>query len=234
MPTGLDRNFTTPKRGNSCSNVVQGLLREDCEYMSSMGVSEMGLNEFGNNGRIWIGDDGPNELTFSNRAASPIIVLIWQSVGYDSSFVHAVQPYVTYSLPNTGDSVVISVGDTISGAFAALYDRTTTLTQYGQVYNTWGEFTSGQYATINVSREPNMSGNRIEILSGGGCVSNMDRCVFKCHSGNQCGKEFEYYLQDCDALSQDGNPHLGYVNGQPEGGCGGWENGGKVQIDFFD
>lgn len=167
--------------------------------MRSIDVSEMGINDFSNNGRIWIGDDGPNKLTFTNRADLPVTVVIWHSADFQSSFVRARQPYITYSLPNTGDSVVISVGDSVSGGFAALYDRTTTLSQYGQVYNTWGEFTSRLYATINVSREPNMRGNRIEIRAGGGYVSNMDTYVFKCKSGNSCWQDNTYYLQNCEA-----------------------------------
>lgn len=221
------------KRSIVCVNPVPGLPREDCEYMRSIDVSEMGINDFSNNGRIWIGDNGPNKLTFTNRADVPATLMIWHNADFQSSFVSARQPYVTYSLPITGDSVVISVGGNVSGGFAALYDRTTILSPYGQVYNTWGEFTSGPYATINVSREPNMRGNSMEIRTGGGCVSNMETCVFKCKSGNSCWQDNTYYLQNCEA--QAGNRRFGYdANGQPQGGCGGWENGGVVQVDLFN
>ncbi|KAJ3495746.1 hypothetical protein NLG97_g3174 [Lecanicillium saksenae] len=238
VAAALHNTFTAEeaKRGiASCSNLVQGLLQEDCEYMSRIGVDGMGFNDWNNNGKIWIGGDGPNIFTFANQADVPVILLIWLDVDFDSSFVRTRKPYVTYSLPNPGDTVVVSIDDGISGAFAALYDRTTPLTPYGQVYNTWGEFTSGPYATINVSREPNMGGNSMEIVTGGGCVSNMDTCVFKCYGNDVCWQDNTYYLKDCEAGSQPGNPHIGYdAKGQPQGGCGGWENGGVVQIDFLN
>lgn len=225
------------KRGLDCNNLVGGLIREDCEHMSNIGFGSQGKNDFYNNGIIWIGDDGPNKFTYTNRAdeggPASIIVVIWWANDDASSFVSSRQPYITYSLPNQGDHVTISVANGISGAFAALNHRITIL-RNGQVFNTWGEFTTGNSATIDVSRLPNMGGNRMEIYTGGGCNANMDRCVFKCKSGNTCWERDTYYLQNCDANSQPGDPHSGLAWGQPSGGCGGFSNGGNVWVDLHN
>lgn len=230
---------TISKRGFNCGNPVWGLNRADCQHMSDIGFGSQGKNDRGNNGLIWIGNDGPNKFHFTNRATeggdASVTVVVWYAKPYDyeSSFVNVRQPYITYSLEHPGDSVTISVANGVSGAFAALNHRITILRD-GQVYNTWGEFTTGNYATVDVSREPNMGGNRMEIHTGGGCTSNMDRCVFKCKNGNRCGAKDSYYLQNCEPGSQGGNPHIGYYDGQPSGGCGGFENGGDVYVDFHN
>ncbi|TQW00875.1 cysteine synthase [Cordyceps javanica] len=226
------------KRGLNCNSPVWGLSREDCQHMSNIGFGSMGKNNGGNNGAIWVGNDGHTTFTFVNRAdeggPATITVVVWLQTDGQSSFVNVRQPYVTWSLPNTGDSVTVSMAQGISGAFAALNHRITILKD-GQVFNTWGEWSTGPYATVDVSREPNMGGNRMEIQTSGGCHANMDRCVFKCKNGNRCGRSGEYYLQNCEPGSQGGNPHIGYDQwGNPSGGCGGLENGGHATVEFHN
>ncbi|KAM3505399.1 hypothetical protein MY11210_007990 [Beauveria gryllotalpidicola] len=223
------------KRSLDCSDPVWGLSHQDCQHMSDIGFGSMGMNSDGDNGVIWVGDDGHTTFTFCNRAEDDYMtVVVWLQTDGESSFVNVRQPYVTWSLPSHGDSVTVSMAPGISGAFAALHRHVTVLRD-GQVFNTWGEWSTGPYATVDVSREPNMAGNRIEIETSGGCRANMDRCVFKCIDGNRCGASGEYYLEDCGAGSQLGNPHIGFDHqGNPTGGCGGIENGGHVHVDFHN
>lgn len=120
----------------------------------------------------------------------------------------------------------------VSGGWAGLYNEITTLSQYGQVFNTWGEFTTGDFATVNVSREVNMGGNAMSIKVNG-CTSNKSTCVFVCKSGNSCMDAGTYDLLNCAAGSQPGAAS-GLYGGQPSGGCQGFSNGGTVAVQFFD
>lgn len=222
------------KRSFSCSSLASGLNSADCSYMSSIGMYGQGTNAVSNNGAVWIGDDGANTFTFTNDATSPsdvgVILILWEATSYESSFVTAVAPAISYSLPNVGDSVTISVANSISGAWAALNNHATVLSEYGQIYNTWGEFTTGDYATVDVSREVNMSGNNMTItVQDTGCVSDMDTCVFICNSGTTCGDSGTYSLENCAAGSQDGASY-GTYDGNPSGGCTGFSDGGHLDI----
>jgi hypothetical protein len=229
------------KRTIDCSNLVPGLTLEDCEYMSEIGIVSQGCNVESNNGKIWIGDDGPYTFTFTNHASeeanTPLTVVVWYFPAYDfeASFVNVRQPEVTYSLPNYGDSITISAASDISGGFAALYGHTTVLSQFGQIYNTWGEFTTGQWATADVTRLINMGGNPMEIsVPCNGCVSDMNLCSFHCKEGNECGESGTYDLMSCDNGSQAGASFGTYDGSNPEGGCQGWGTDGKVEVFFQD
>lgn len=214
----------------NCNNVVRGLSKDDCNHMANIGFKSQGQNSFSNNNAIWVGTDGPNKFVFTNNANAPVTVVMWHATDYQSSFVNAVPAAITYSLAKQGDSVTISTANGVSGAWSSLVNRQTTLSQYGQVFNTWGEFTSGNFATVDVSREVNMGGNPMGIVvTNNGCQSNMGRCVFQCKSGNSCGEKNTYNLVNCENGSQPGATH-GTRDGQPEGGCQGWTNGGTLKI----
>lgn len=199
--------------------------------MSAIGMAGMGTNAKAANGGVWIGSQGPNIFAFTNSADVPVTVIVWtQAAGdYQSSFMNARKPQVSYSIA-AGQTVTISMANGLSGGWAGLYNENTTLSQYGQVYNTWGEFTTGAYATVDVSREVNMGGNSMSIQVGG-CTSNMSKCVFTCNSGNTCGTAGSYSLTNCAAGSQTGATY-GLDGGQPSGGCQGFNNGGKVTVTF--
>lgn len=203
--------------------------------MTNIGMAGQGENHFGSNGYIWIGDDGPNTFTFTNRAAQnvPITLIMWDFPpnDYEASFMNVRAPKISYSLPNVGDSVTISLENGISGGWSTLNEHLTTLSQYGQIFNTWGEFTTGQYATVDVSRLVNMGGNVQTVNVATGCVADMDRCSFHCKNGaNSCGDSGSYDLLNC---SPDSNPNAStgtYDGINPEGGCQGWSNGGHLDI----
>lgn len=206
--------------------------------MSNIGMAGQGDNAVSNNGNIWIGGDGPNTFTFTNQATSPspvpVILILWDMPAgdYQSSFMNVRRSKISYSLPNIGDSVTISLANGVSGGWAALNNHATTLSQWGQIYNTWGEFTSGAYATVDVSREVNMGGNVMSIRTSGGCTSNMNTCVFTCKNGqNTCGDSGTYQLENCAAGSQPGASY-GLYDGNPSGGCQGWSNGGHLDISL--
>lgn len=140
-------------------------------------------------------------------------------------------PAISYSLPNAGDSVTISIANGVAGAWSALEDFATALSSYGQVFNTWGEFSTGNSATVDVSREANMAGSFMVLrVANNGCTADMGTCVYACTGGaNSCGAADTYGLFNCATGSQAGaNQYM--VNGNPTGGCQGWSNGGHVDV----
>lgn len=203
--------------------------------MANIGMAGMGDNAVENNGLIWIGDDGANTFTFTNLAAQPvpITLIMWDfpDNDYEASFMNVRNPKISYSLPFTNNTVTISVENGISGGWATLNEHLTTLSPMGQVYNTWGEFTTGDYATVDVSRLVNMGGNVQSIQVETGCLSDMDWCAFHCKDdANECGDSGSYDLLQC---TPDINPNAatGTDDGtNPEGGCMGWDNGGHLDI----
>ncbi|KAI9647262.1 hypothetical protein NHQ30_003645 [Ciborinia camelliae] len=230
-PAALSSSSTA--QSFSCASPVAGLTAADCTYMSTtLKMAGMGTNAQAPNGGVWIGSQGPNTFPFTNNAAVPITVIIWTGAAgdYGSSFMNARAPQISYSL-NAGQTVTISMANGVSGGWAGLYDRKTTLSQYGQINNTWGEFTTGAYATVDVSREVNMKGNSMSIQVAG-CTSDMSKCVFTCNGGNNtCGAAGTYSLTNCAPGSQPGATY-GLYGGQPSGGCQGFNNGGKVTVGF--
>ena len=160
----------------SCSSLVGGLTLADCNYMASIGIVDQGVNSFSDNGYAWVGSDGPNTFTFVNSADNASITLV---LWIGSRWLNVAQPYISYSLA-VGQSVTISLANNFSGGFAGLYDGLTPLVS-GLISNTWGEFSTGNWATIDVSREVNMGGNGMSINLDG-CTSHMSKCVFQCSS----------------------------------------------------
>lgn len=223
------------RRGLDCDTLVYGLTEKDCDHMSSIGMVAQGLNaESQSEANIWIGDDGPNTITFTNVGDEPVTVIVWHfPIGdYEASFVQQRTPEVSYSLPEQGDQVTVSMENGVSGGWSALVDHETGLTPYGQIDNTWGEFTCGRHATVNISREVNMSGSPMSAYTEGGCITDMDTCVFLCKYGDTCWESGSYVLEECEAGSQPGANFGLNGRGDPEGGCQGWEDGGHVDVDL--
>lgn len=163
----------------------------------------------------------------------PITLILWDFSGidYGASFMNVHKPQISYSLPKPGNSVTISIENGISGGWSTLNNHRTTLSEYGQVKNTWGEFTTRSFATVDISRLVNMSGNSRTINVSGGCVSDMNTCSFHCkHDLNQCGESGSYELLDCDPNTNPNASTGTYYAGNPEGGCMGWNNGGHLDI----
>ena len=202
--------------------------------MSDIGMYSQGINDYSDNGLIWIGNEGPNVFSFGNIADLPVNVVVWYQnddpINYDASFMNVEQPYITYSLA-VGDIIEVSMANGVSGAFAGIHRGSTTLSEYGQIYQTWGEFTSGDYATIDISREVNMDGNGMEISVSGGCGLDMSVCAYVCYSGVTCGGAGTYELLDCLPGSQP-NAAGAYIDGEWTGGCQGWTNGGVILVAF--
>jgi len=214
-----------------CGNPVNGLSRDDCNYLSQIGFAGFGQNPTGSS-NIWIGDNGLNVFTFTNQASVDVTLVLWdQALGYASSFVAANPPKITYSIPR-GGSVKLSLQNGVSGGYSAIYRGQTKLSQWGQVGNTWGEFTTGDHATINISREINMSGNTFVAKVSTGCVADMTRCSFVCKNGaNTCGDSGSYDLIGC---SDQPNGAVGWWDNNPAGGCQGWSNGsGRIDAQFL-
>jgi len=222
------------KRSFGCGSPVAGLSVADCEWMSQIGMFAQGINDYGNNGLIWIGGDGPNVFHFGNIASGPINVIVWYQndnpINYAASFMNVEQPYISYSLA-VGQIVEVSIANGVSGGFAAIHQGSTTLSQYGQIYNTWGEFTSGNYATIDITREVNMNGDNLDIEVSGGCALDNTMCAYTCYSGNTCGDAGTYELLNCLPGSQP-NAAGAFIDGEWTGGCQGWSYGGTILAAF--
>jgi hypothetical protein len=202
--------------------------------MSDIGIAAQGINAFSNNGLIWIGNDGPNTFTFINSAGGvDVALIIWYNApnDYGSSFLTGRQPYISYSLSDLQE-VTISMANGVSGGWAGLYHSVTTLTPDGQIFNTWGEFTTGNGATVDVSREVNANGNGMSINVATGCVSNLTTCVYQCNNGQvTCGASGTYSMINTNTP----NCNVGYDSlGNPGGGCQGWSNGGHMDVTFYD
>jgi len=144
--------------------------------------------------------------------------------------VTAHAPKLTYSIAK-GSSIAVSLAHGVTGAYSAIYGRSTPISPNGQVFNTWGEFTTGQYATIDISRLINMGGNGFGIKISTGCVADNSHCSYVCKSGNTCWESGTYSLIGCTS-QKNNNAYLGGAN--PEGGCAGWSNGaGKITAEFY-
>ncbi|KAK4642538.1 hypothetical protein QC761_509790 [Podospora bellae-mahoneyi] len=228
----------------SCFSLGYGLSARDCEYMASIGMFDQGRNAIYNNGKMWIGRDGPNTFTFINGAGVPIILVMWYAFNKDntSSFMNIRRPEITYSLPETGSAVEISAANGVPGGWSMIYNYSTPLSEYGQIRNTFGEFSTGDYATVDVSRLVNMAGNSVTVRVFGHqpvdttlqpvCVTDMRTCAYVCTSRSvgSCGATGSYQLVNC------GGPNAVEgidEHGNPTGGCQGWTNGGHIEVIFL-
>ena len=125
-----------------------------------------------------------------------------------------------------GTSTTISFAEGASGSCAPIYPDTTMVN--GQVSNTWFEFTfADPWSTVDVSRLVNMDGNKMTIVTPGGCVSDMDTCVFQCAAGEKsCWQS--YSLLNCNAANGGGSGFDASLGGADSGGCNGITKGGKL------
>jgi hypothetical protein len=186
---------------------------------------QAGTNAAANNGAVWLGNDGAYTNDFINNSTEDIIVAVWGPAG---SWVNTIKPLVTVSLP-AGSVQTVSFANGASGAWAAIYPDTT-LTQYGQIGQTWGEYTfSGQWSTVDVSREVLMTGRGMRIETPQ-CISDMSTCVFVCDSGTTCLTG--YSLLNCAAGSQVG-AQTGTYGGAASGGCSGMGNSAALKTYFL-
>lgn len=224
-------------RAFGCSNLPRGLSASDCQYMSNIGMAGHGSNPTGN-APVWVGSNGNSVFRFHNRAGVAIILIFWNGKG--NSFVSGRAPDISYSIPNGGD-VTLSLNDNLAGAFAAIYAQRTSLNNAGQIWNTWGEWSTGAGGTLDVTREPNMHGNGIQIHTNNGCNSQwangVSQCAFTCtqitnSQYDSCYQSGTYRLDNCANGSQPG-ASSGYDPGAggDSGGCQGWHD---ADITFFD
>jgi len=209
------RHFHTRKAAHSGLEVEKRdvLAASSLAQLTSMGV-KTGLNAISSNGQAWLGNDGPYTNDFTNNSTEPVVLVVWGSAG---SWVGAVAPLITTTIP-AGAVQTVSFANGASGAWTGVYPDTV-MTPYGQISNTWGEYTfSGQWSTFDVSREVNMNGKPMSIVSPG-CTSDFTSCVFVCTDGTTSCLT-AYTLLNCAAGSQPG-AQSGTYGGAASGGCSG-------------
>jgi hypothetical protein len=225
--TGSSGGINTPQ-GRDASTVLSA---NDQSLLSSLQVKFPGVNAVTKNDYVWIGDDGFVKTTFTNNDTNPIILILW--AGYNSDFVNEYQPQITYPLA-TGSSVTVSIAAGVGqGGFSAVYPDTP-FGSFGQVNNTWGEFTvAGTDSTIDISRMINMQGHNITVESKTtGCIADMETCAFTCYEGDDnCFLPGKYYLADCQN-GINNNYYLDTTTGAVSGGCQ-MGNGGEVLVTFW-
>ncbi len=181
-----------------------------------MGIKETGVNSYTRTSNAWVGTDGDYTNEFTNESGENMVLVLWGVSGSWVGGLNPVQPLVTYSLA-PGESTTISFADGSSGGWSGIYADTTMAN--GQIFNTWGEYTfSGDWSTVDVTREPNMNGNNMTIVTPGtgsapGCVSDMSTCVFVC-TGGAPSCWLDYQLMNCDAANGGGGDAM-------NGGCNG-------------
>lgn len=214
---------------SSSSNSVASWFSDLESTLTKIGLTSAGTNANSNNGQCWLGSGGSYQNTFSNNASEAVILVVWGSQG---SWVNTIKPLITQAI-SPGESCLVSFANGFSGAWSAIYSDTTL--NYGQIFNTWGECTfSGSYSTVDVSREVNMGGHGMEIVTPE-CTTNMNTCVFQCDSGNSC--ETGYSLVNCALGSQPGANYgtANYGAGPvPSGGCSGMGESANLQTSFLD
>jgi hypothetical protein len=181
------------------------------KLLTKMGFASLGVNAESDNGGVWLGHDGAYTNEYVNESGEELILIVW---GPQGSWVNVKQPLITVSIAN-GSSTTVSFASGQTGACSAIYDDTEMLN--GQLRNTWVEYTFSTMGVVDVSRLPNMKGKKMTIV-GPTCVSDMERCVFVCKTGDSC--MYDYELLNCSPESQKGAQY-GMDYGAPSGGCGG-------------
>jgi hypothetical protein len=221
-PTAAAAAVATSAVSQGTQSSAGGSTSQAQAVLSKIGA-KAAVNPTSNNGEIWIGTDGPYTNTFTNSASQDVTVVVW---GPQGSWVNANAPQVGITL-SAGQSATVSFANGVSAGWAGIYSDTQLVN--GQISNTWGEATfSGIYSCYDVSREVNMNGHTMSIVTPG-CTSNMNTCVFVCNSGTTCMTG--YSLENCATGSQPG-ASTGTYGGAASGGCMGMSNSAALKTTF--
>jgi hypothetical protein len=200
----------------------RGLVDRDLSILSTLGALA-GVNSYTRTSNVWIGTDGDYTTEFTNESGQDVILVCWGPAG---SWINAVAPLVTTSMAS-GTTAVLSFAEGASGSCSGVYPDTTMVN--GQISNTWFEFTfADPWSTVDVSRLVNMAGKDMTVLTPGGCVSDMDTCVFTCKNGElSCWQD--YQLINCSAENGGGKGQDASLGGADSGGCNGITKGGQLK-----
>lgn len=223
------RHFHTARKAVAVEHVEEKrdvLSTASTSLLSAIGLTNTGTNAATNNGAVWLGGDGPYVNDFINSSGQELILVLW---GVAGSWVNAVKPLITVTIP-AGAVQTVSFANGASGAWAPIYPDTK-MSQWGQISETWGEFTfNGQWSTVDVSREVNMNGHSMSIFDGQ-CTSDFGRCVFQCKGGvSTCLTGYELF--NCAPGSQPG-AQIGQHDGADTGGCSGMKDSAKLTTTFY-
>lgn len=208
-------------------DLLEGLFDGIESWCSKVGISQIGVNDESDNGKMWIGDSSDWKANFVNDGSEDGLVVCWNDNGFTGMTVNVNQPMITIKLP-VGGSQTVSFAPNVPAACSILYSGTK-LATFGGVDNTWWEVTYGSTGAFDVSRNPNMNGDNINS-KGSKCTSNMDTCVFKCASG-ESSCTYGYELYNCDASNGGGGGYDSVMQGTG-GGCAMGSSGETIQVTF--
>ena len=154
--------------GNGTNLVHSGVLPRGLEARSADLLSTLGaltgINAATKTSNCWQGEDGDYVNYVKNEGTADMILLVW---GPGGSFVNTIQPLITTTVA-ANETVPLSFANGASGAMSVAYEGTTMA--WGQIANTWVEHTfSGDWSTIDVSREPNMNGDSMTVVTPAVC-----------------------------------------------------------------
>lgn len=215
MPTELMTELrpTRGRREVGNRSVDDALSASDASKILELGLKSVGLNPTSISQTPWVGTDGQFTNQFVNQSGEDLVLVLWGPAG---SWVNAIQPQLTISIP-TGGRRTVSFPVGWSGAWAPVYTSTTL--RNGQIFDTWGEGTfNPPYSVVDVSREANTNGRPMSVV-GPQCTTDMNTCVFQCVDNvDQCLTGYE--LVNCATGSQVGAT-FGTYQGADSGGCGG-------------
>ncbi|KAF2673546.1 hypothetical protein BT63DRAFT_451595 [Microthyrium microscopicum] len=202
---------------------IAGLTAQGADFLKSKNIKQ-GDNPRSNGPQgIWLGNDGQYKLKVTNYKNEPMVLVMW----HGNAWLNDNKPIITQSLGPIEEAIISVNGNAPGIAFSAVYAGTKA---NGLIENTWGELTTSQWSTINVSRLPNMNGDGLTLVSPTGCRAHMSSCVFMCRNGaTKCGDPKSYDLYNCKfpgaGTGEDPFTH------DPSGGCN-LGSGGDISAIF--
>ncbi|GAM90658.1 hypothetical protein ANO11243_087030 [Dothideomycetidae sp. 11243] len=248
----VHRRAPTPAAVNE-KRAVKFMTTEDVALIQSSGVLA-GKNvaaAAGSTEAITVGQAGnaPFVAQLNNKSPNDLVAVVWAGAGQwgavSATFVGAQQADVTHGLKSNTSTWISfnpanAAGNSLSGAISAV-SADSGLSQYGQVDNTWIEYTlstENQFSTTDVSRLINMNGQKVEVLN------YPSKQAFEDNAAPACTGDNEHYAYVCSggATTCIAGSMIGTDVGAAgntadasgmDGGCSGMPTGGYMVINFY-
>jgi len=217
---------------STLNNLVTDITQGVAAVASRLGALA-GQNSKTNNGQIWIGNDSPWKVTYTNQASDDAVLYCWSKAsGYSGPFIAATQPLIGAGI-KAGQSLTLSYAGNVGTACAPVFPNTNLLTGVGYIYNTWFEVTfpgGGGTGGFDVTRLPNMNGRSI-VAQGSQCKSDLNTCVFKCTTdADHCTTGYDLF--GCGAGTGGGGGYDSAMGGTG-GGCNMGQGSETINVSLY-